>query len=672
MPRAPFISVHPREQQDSQRLKGCGCGSLANITIPNSVTSIGSGAFARTAWYDNQPDGVVYAGKVLYKFKVTMPFFNPNPYFTYITIKDGTLGIAGEAFYGCAYYSFDNIEIPNSVTNIGAYAFYGCGSLANITIPNSVTNVGDFAFYGCGSLANITIPNSVTSIGSCAFDGTAWYDNQPDGPLYINNVFYKYKGTMPDNTNITIKDGALEIVGYAFTDCDGLTGVTIPNSVKNIGTCAFENCDNLTKIEIPNGVTTIGCNAFGSCMRLASVTIPNSVTSIGEYAFGYCDGLKEVHISDIAAWCNIDFEDYVSNPLYYANNLYLNGELVTNLVIPDDVTAIKNHAFIGCSSLVSITIPNSVTSIGHRALYSCSSLTSITIPNSVTSIGGLAFENCDNLTKIEIPNGVTTIGYNAFGSCMRLTSVTIPNSVTSIGWGAFDGCSSLKEVHISNISAWCNIDFEDGYSNPLYYAKNLYLNGELVTNLVIPTDVTAIKKYAFYNCSSLASITIPNSVTSIGEYAFEGCNSLASITIPNSVTSIGRSTFYNCSSLASITIPNSVTSIGNCAFYGCMDITEIYAMSETPAMLDYGTFSMTDISFATLYVPVGSKEAYQAADYWNEFGNIVEMDFTAIEDTLVDDTLCGVNDAYYDLQGRRVGEPAKGCIYIHKGKKVQF
>ena len=108
------------------------------------------------------------------------------------------------------------------------------------------------------------------------------------------------------------------------------------------------------------------------------------------------------------------------------------------------------------------------------------------------------------------------------------------------------------------------------------------------------------------------------------------------------------------------------------AFSQCMDITEIYAMSETPAMLDYGNFSMTDISFATLYVPVGSKEAYQAADYWNEFGNIVEMDFTAIEDTLVDDTLCGVNDAYYDLQGRRVGEPAKGCIYIHKGKKVQF
>ena len=647
------------------------CSGLTSITIPNSVTSIGSWAFDGTAWYDNQPDGVVYAGKVLYKYKVTMPFFNPY-FYTNITIKDGTLGIAGHALSGCAYYSFDNIEIPNSVTNIGAYAFYGCGLLANITIPNSVT-----------------------SIGSCAFDGTAWYDNQPDGPLYINNVFYKYKGTMPDNTNITIKDGALEIVGYAFTDCDGLTGVTIPNSVKNIGTCAFENCDNLTKIEIPNGVTTIGCNAFGSCMRLASVTIPNSVTSIGYCAFSGCWGLKEVHISDIAAWYNIEFEDYDSNPLYYANNLYLNGELVTNLVIPDDVTAIKNHAFIGCSSLVSITIPNSVRSIGHRAFDSCmrltsvtipnsvtsigwgafdgcSSLTSITIPNSVTSIGGVAFKNCDNLTKIEIPNGVTTIGYNAFGSCMRLTSVTIPNSVTSIGWGAFNGCSSLKEVHISNISAWCNIDFEDGYSNPLYYAKNLYLNGELVTNLVIPTDVTAIKKYAFYNCSSLASITIPNSVTSIGEYAFEGCNSLASITIPNSVTSIGRSTFYNCSSLASITIPNSVTSIGNCAFYGCMDITEIYAMSETPAMLDYGTFSMTDISFATLYVPVGSKEAYQAADYWNEFGNIVEMDFTAIEDTLVDDTLCGVNDAYYDLQGRRVGEPAKGCIYIHKGKKVQF
>ena len=197
-------------------------------------------------------------------------------------------------------------------------------------------------------------------------------------------------------------------------------------------------------------VTSIGEDAFVGCFGLTSITIPNSVTTIGKYAFFVCSGLKEVHISDLAAWCNISFGSDDANPLFYAHNLYLNGELVTDLVIPNCVTRIKNYTFYGCSGLTSITIPNSVTTIGYEAFRDCSGLTSITIPNSVTTIGSYAFYNCSSLTSITIPNSVTSIGGYTFYGCSGLTSITIPNSVTTIGYEAFRDCSGLTSVTIGS------------------------------------------------------------------------------------------------------------------------------------------------------------------------------------------------------------------------------
>ena len=179
------------------------CSGLTSVTIPNSVTSIGWSAFEGTKWYDNQPDGVVYAGKVLYAYKGTMP---SN---TKIDIKDGTKGIGGDAFYAC--FGLTSITIPNSVTSIGDRAFGDCSGLTSVTIPNSVTSIGSYAFYDCSGLSSITIPNSVTSIGSSAFSGTKWFDNQPDGVVYACKVLYAYKGTMPSNTKINIKEGTTGI-----------------------------------------------------------------------------------------------------------------------------------------------------------------------------------------------------------------------------------------------------------------------------------------------------------------------------------------------------------------------------------------------------------------------------------------------------------------------------
>ncbi len=198
----------------------------------------------------------------------------------------------------------------------------------------------------------------------------------------------------------------------------------------------------------PYSVTSIGEQAFSNCFRLTSVTIPKSVTSIGSSAFYVCTALTSVHISDLKAWCGINIPFYNANPLFYAHHLYLNGEEIRDLVIPNSVVNIGSFVFAGFKSLASVTIPNSVTSIGNSAFYRCSGLTSITIPNNVTTIGQQAFYECTGLTSVTIPNSVTSIGSGVFRSCSSLTTVTIPNSVTSIYEYAFSGCSGLTSVSI--------------------------------------------------------------------------------------------------------------------------------------------------------------------------------------------------------------------------------
>ena len=558
-----------------------------------------------------------------------------------VNIPQTVTEIGTSAFFSCS--SLTTVQLPDGLTRIASSLFRSCSNLISINIPSSVSAIDGYAFYDCSSLVSLALPASLTFIGRCAFSGTPWYtalyDVAPDGLFYIGPQLAGYKGDKPTG-ELVIKEGTTCVGFEAFSGCDGLTGITFPASVAYVDYEAF----------------------YG------------------------CTGLKAVRINDLTAWCGIEFEDEFrgsSNPLSKAHHLYLNGEEVIDLVIPEGVTSIGDYAFDNCTSLASVTIPDRVTSIG-----TCS-----------------------------------------FRSCESLTSVTIPPSLTTIGSGAFIWCHKLATVNISDLAAWCGVTLLESAVNPLYYGAHLYHNGEEVTDLVIPEGVTCINSYVFQNFAHLTSITIPDGVSSIGEQAFYGCrkltrvvfpqslssigdrafwrcNSLDDVTIPESITSIGEAVFSECSSLSNITIPESVTSIGvgaffHCyslnsiiiphsvrsigqeAFYACRSLTSVISQIEEPFEIADDVFkSYNEVTYesfftsATLYVPKGQKAHYEATTGWSNFKEIVELSNNPDTPNYSPTGMTWNSNSIYasshinDLQGRRLTQkPTKG-VYIQDGKKV--
>ena len=712
------------------------CPGLISIEIPNSVTTIGDNAFGSC---DGLTSIVVAEDNTIYDSREDCNAIIETATNTLIQgckntiIPNSVTTIGNGAFFG--FNSLTSIKIPNSVTTIGQWAFYSCTNLTSIEIPNSVTTIEKKAFGNCESLTSVTslipadklfipgedafynVPTSCTlyvPAGAkeryAATYGWNQFTNivESANNFEVGGIFYNilseedrtvevtYKGadqydysneyigevTIPANVTYNGTTYNVTTIGEsAFYDCDGLTSVTIGNSVTTIGEYAFAYCDGLTSIEIPNSVTTIGNNAFQCCYCLTSVTIGNSVTTIGDYAFSEC-------------W-------------------YL-----TSIEIPNSVTTIGDYAFYSCHGLTSVTIGNSVTTIGDYAFYSCEGLTSVTIGNSVTTIGDYAFYSCEGLTSVTIGNSVTTIGDYAFSECYGLTSITslIPADKLFIpGANAFynvpTSCTlyvpaGAKETYAAT-EGWCEFtnivesanNFEVGgifevdgifynilskedrtvevtYKGADQYDYNEYIgevtipanvtyNGTTysvttigewaftgcieLTSVTIGNSVTTIGDYAFSECDGLTSVTIGNSVTTIGEYAFGYCEELTSITIPNSVTTIGNSAFYGCRNLTSIEIPNSVTTIGDYAFYYCRNLTSIEIPNSVTTIGErafYNCRNITSITSlipadklfipgayafyfvptsCTLYVPAGAKEKYAATEGWNQFTNIVEL-----------------------------------------------
>ena len=237
---------------------------------------------------------------------------------------------------------------------------------------------------------------------------------------------------------------------WAFAGCISLTSVNIPNSVTNIGNYAFSGCSGLTSVTIPNSVTSIGREAFSNCHGLTSIYIPNSITSIGKDAFSGCDCLTGVYINNVGEWCKIIFDNSYSNPLRCAHKLFINGEEIRDLVIPNGVTSIGDYSFCGCSCITSVTIPNNVTAIREGAFYGCSGLTSVTIGSGVKLLYKHAFDTQSELKDvycyaINVPGTESDAIYNSKYATLHVPEQSIDAYKAADPWKRFKNIVALKD-----------------------------------------------------------------------------------------------------------------------------------------------------------------------------------------------------------------------------------
>lgn len=524
-----------------------GCSKLSSLIIGKSVISIDDYAFycpgltsivveSENTVYDSRENcNAIIKTKenemVLGCINTTIPnsvtsivgAFNGAHNLTSITIPNSIRNIGGAAFGGCN--GLTSIDIPNSVTSIGDAAFSGCDGLTAIEIPNSVTSIGNDAFRGCDGLTAIEIPNSVSTIGRSAFaycsklesvnlpenlaylgknafEDTPWYNswyntwytNQPDGLLYYGKIAYAYKGTMPENTEIVIKDGTLGIGDDVFYYCTNLTKITLPDGLKVIGQQAFRNCNKIMSVDLPNSVTDIGRSAFGSCYNLRSIKFGDNITTIGDYAFNSCP---------------------------------ISG----SIIIPDKVTSIGPEAFSYCRSITSVKIGHSVKTIGRSAFEGCNKLEAISIPNSVTSIASGAFYRCA-LKSVIIDQKEPLLMDGEDLTDRSNATLYVPEG-SAIAYAKADYWKDFKEIKEFPSEQKVGCSVENDNTATVTAASDPTEKEAVIPEIAVIDDeaypVTAIGNEAFKDNTALSIVCIPKTIEKIGESAFSGCSGLNAI-----------------------------------------------------------------------------------------------------------------------------------------------
>lgn len=439
-----------------------------------------------------------------------------------------------------------------------------------------------------------------------------------------------------------------EIAERAFSDCSNLCNISIPDSVTRIGALAFEKCVSLEDITIPDSIKEVGSNIFSGCVNLSEasvpaiaaksvanlelkeltitsgeqieertfsdnrslikITLPSSLKFVGAAAFRGCINLKEVHISDMSAWCMTNFGEN-GNPLCTGATLYLNGQEVTSLTIPAGVRTIGAYAFSGYKKLAEVILPEGLIEIGQNAFEYCSAIENITVPASVQMIGDYAFSGCDSLTELILEDGIGNISGYALTNCPSIKNIVIPDSATCNNTLMFSGCSSLETVVIGN-----GIESVSGLGNNAVLREVTLGNGITQIYSSMFKDCIALEtvnfgtgisgeigSFAFNNCIALQEIKIPSKVTSLGDYSFNGCTSLERVYLTRNIKTIGDSAFSECTALHTISLQEGLTSIGRGAFSICSKIENItipYTVREMGQNVFSRCSSLKKVSFS--------------------------------------------------------------------------
>ena len=618
-----------------------GCGGLIDVTIPLSVTSIERDAFLSCTGLINVDAN------------------NPN----YSSIDGVLFNKTQTILIQSPTSNTGSFILPSSVVTIQQTAFSNCSKLTSLVIPPSVTSIGGTAFLGCSGLTSVTVGRLVP-IDLSSYWGVFFGVNVTTCTLnvpYGSKTAYQSANQWQDFQNIIEMPGFSLSLTTANVEAEegSTTTISISSDVTWTATSdqTWLTIDPVAGSGVEQTVTLTATEANTSALpRVATVTVSAegvepqtiTVTQAGSNAaievtagnlINLFSSEELATITKLTLTGTIDARDFKTMrdemPLlaeidlsgvtiveYYGTegtSIWGNNNYPAN-TIPE--FAFMNSSWQGKTNLTSIILPTTMVSFGKFAFSYCSGLSVVSIPTSVTTIGEGTFNGCQGLTSISIPSSVTLIGYSAFSNCTAIPSISIPASVTTIQSGAFIYCTGLINVDEYNM----NYSSIDGILFNKTQTTLIQCPISKTGSFVIPSSVVTIGQNAFY-MSILTSVSIPSSVQQVEDYAFTNCSNFTTVTIPSSVTTIGNSAFQSCSGLTSFIIPSSVISIGNDAFNYCTSLTSIYSKTLMPVILSSTTevFYQVNKTTCILYVPYGSKPAYQAANQWQDFQNIVEM-----------------------------------------------
>ena len=590
--------------------------------------------------------------------------------------------IVYEANYDNSYYivtglknvSNYNIVIPNEhegkpVKQIKEKAFYNYTNLSSVVVPNSVVEIGKSAFEGCNNLRALTIP--FVGCNKESLDGQFYeiFGKEEYIPNTLEEITFNGDVAIPDEAftgnqyikTINIKSSIPLIGKTAFTDCPNLESINVEE-----GNQAYKSIDgnlyskdgsvliqyavgkDLENFQIPSGVKYIGDYAFFKNKKLKTLTMNNELISIGVSAFTYCSNLQTINFSE--------------NLETIKDLAFMECSSLKEVIIPDSLKNMGKWAFVLCNNIEKITLPFiglntteyefNFLGIIFGALNASDNNAAVPISLKEVTITGVrvpayAFYGCTNIKTIKMPNALS-IGTGAFESCINLDNVELARCISFIGENVFRNCSSLDNVYFrGKIEYWCDIEFSDPTSNPMYYATKFYMlddsnNYYHVTSLEIPNTIETIGDYQFYGFDFVTNINLPNTITSIGISAFTSCSRLKIIQIPNSVTTIGAAAFkycYDlkniefsidstlttlnnyvfsyCSSLTTFTLPNSITTISSNAFEGCSGLIKIKLTNNITTIDENAFYECSNLS---IYCEPTTKPSG-----WNQNWNITNQ-----------------------------------------------